>query len=330
MATDKYADARERLRDRRHRLETAISSYPGAGADLAGLLREVDAALERIEGGSYGLCESCDDPIEEDRLRLDPLLRRCIDHLTDQEKEALQQDLDLASRMQDAMLPERHLSKAGWEISYRYEPAGVLGGDYCDLVSSQTNEGEMFFLLGDVSGKGFGASMLMAGLRAIVRSLLATSSSVDRLMERTNQLFCESNIPSHFATLVCGCARPSGELEVCNAGHCPPILLRRGEPRDIAATGIPLGLFPRVKYATEKMRLEPGDTLVIYSDGLSEAANASDSEYGAERLGRLLRKMHRLSAVDLLDACLADLKAFQAQEPRADDLTLMAIKRAPV
>jgi sigma-B regulation protein RsbU (phosphoserine phosphatase) len=181
-------DLNQRLLDRRQRLQTAISEFKET-THLVRLLEEVDSALQRMDKGSYGLCEVCHEPIEEERLMADPLMRNCLDHLTSDQQRALEQDLDLASRIQTQLLPHKSLRFDGWEAYYHYEPAGPVSGDYCDLVSSETERGDIFFLLGDVSGKGVAASILMAHLHAMFRSLIAVGLSANQLVERANRIF---------------------------------------------------------------------------------------------------------------------------------------------
>jgi sigma-B regulation protein RsbU (phosphoserine phosphatase) len=326
MATVKGIDLRSELQSRRQRLESA-SEAVGPGGDVGRLLREVDQALERIDAGTFGLCDACHEAIEEDRLLADPLIRNCLDHLTPGERRALEQDLDLASRVQGGMLPKEDLRFAGWEASFHYEPAGAVSGDYCDLVPAQEAPGDLVFLLGDVAGKGLAASMLMASLRAILRTLVDSGLPVAALMERANRLFCESTLPSHFATLVLGRASPSGDLEICNAGHLPPLVLRRGEVLAVEPTGLPVGIFCSTRYEVHTLRLERGDGLLLFTDGLSEARDRSGSEYGLDRLTRRLTDCRDLSPRRLIETCVADVRAFQSGTPRADDLTLLAIRR---
>src|SRR5207249_7458938 len=146
-AEQKYL--RTELEQRRTRLHEALHS-PGADASLSELLTAVDTALSRIDQGTFGLCEACHDTIEAERLLADPLMRFCLDHLTQDEQRALESDLSLAARIQRRLLPEPGVELAGWEVRYHYQPAGMVSGDYCDLL--QTNNG-LLFLLGDVSGK---------------------------------------------------------------------------------------------------------------------------------------------------------------------------------
>ncbi len=315
---------RKQLLDRRERLQ---SSTPPAGQaeQIAKLLEEVDAALVRMDRGSYGLCEQCHDTIEAERLIADPLVRFCLDHLTSTQRRLLQQDLELAARIQTRLLPQPELHHDGWEICYHYEPAGPVSGDYCDVLDP--DGGGLLFLLGDVSGKGVAASMLMAHLHAMFRSLVGFALPMDELMERANRLFCESTIATHYATLVCGKANGRGDVTLCNAGHCPVLLVQQGHVVTVGSSGMPLGLFQETRYSVQNVRLEPGDCLLAYTDGLIEARNASDSEYGAERLARVAGANHSAAAAALLRACLDDCVAFRAGTSMADDLTIMALRR---
>jgi sigma-B regulation protein RsbU (phosphoserine phosphatase) len=186
------SEFQRQLLDRRERLESAIVQN-GDATQLRGLLEQVDAALDRIKQGTYGICETCHDTIERDRLERNPLVRFCLDHLTGPERQALQEDLDLALRIQQKLLPDREFRAAGWEAYYHYEPLGPVSGDYCDLVAE--GDKSIFFLLGDASGKGVAASLLMSQLHAIFRTLLALRLSPGQLLERANRLFCEFMLP---------------------------------------------------------------------------------------------------------------------------------------
>ncbi|MGH9749505.1 MAG: SpoIIE family protein phosphatase [Candidatus Polarisedimenticolia bacterium] len=318
---------REELLDRRRRLQEA-SARSGEDAALTRLLQDVDEALRRFEAGTYGLCDVCDDTVEKDRLLADPLLRTCLDHLNPGERRALERDLDLASRVQEVLLPAKDLDVGGWTSAFHYEPASVVSGDYCDLLAADGNGGDLYFLVGDVSGKGVAASLLMAGLRATVRTLIGAGLPVGALMDRANRLFCESTLPSHYATLVLGRATPAGEVEIANAGHCPPILIRRDEVTPVGPTGMPLGIFCRGDYAVSRAALHPGDAILLYTDGLSEARNPSGLEYGAGRLHDLARRGHGQTPRSILSSCLKDLAAFRAGAALGDDLTLLSIRRA--
>jgi len=323
MATSQM-DLRSDLIDWRKRLETAIDES-SESSHLASLLSEVDSALHRMHAGVAGICEECHETIEDDAVK-DPIARYCLECLNAQEQRALQNDLDAVSLVQYTLLPTQDLSVDGWRAFYHYEAAGPVSGDYCDLVCNEN--GDLFFLLGDVSGKGIAASMLMAHLHATFRSLIGLDLSVDQLVERANQVFANCTMPSYYATLVCGRARRSGSLEVCNAGHCPPLLISKGQVKSIDATGLPVGIFCREQYTASEFQLEPGDSLLLYTDGLTESRSPYDAEYGADRLTRVISTRHPLSPQALTAACIDDARSFRGGRSKTDDLTVMVIQRA--
>lgn len=323
MATTQI-DLRADLIDWRKRLETAIGESEQS-SHLAPLLSELDLALHRIATGSAGICEECEELIEDDAVK-DPIARFCLECLNKKEQRALQHDLDSLSLVQYTLLPKRDVSVDGWRAYYHYEAAGPVSGDYCDLVS--TENGDLYFLLGDVSGKGIAASMLMAHLHAIFRSLITLDLPVDQLVERANHVFADATMPAYYATLVCGRARRAGTIELCNAGHCPPLVIRKGEVTSIEATGLPIGIFCQERYSASPLQLEPGDSLLLYTDGLTESCDPVEAEYGMERLSRLVGARHSLGPQALTADCLEDARIFRAGQPRGDDLTVMVIQRA--
>jgi len=317
---------RDQLVDRRRRLESAVAWSP-AEPRLTRLLAEVDAALARLEQGAFGICEVCHEPVEADRVMADPLVRYCLDHLTPAERSALEFDLEMAATLQRGLLPRPDASHNGWEIAHTYRPLGAVSGDYCDLVVEDGPESGLFFFLGDVSGKGVAASMLMAQLHAIFRTLAAQHLDLARLFGRASRIFCESALSPYYATLVGGRAGAEGRLELSNAGHCPPLLVQGGKITRLEPSGTPLGMFSDGDYPVEELKLEPGDALVIYTDGLSEARNAEDQEYGEERVIDSARNQVRLGPRGIVEGCLGDLAQFMGGASLADDLTVMAIQR---
>jgi sigma-B regulation protein RsbU (phosphoserine phosphatase) len=314
---------RPEIVEKRMRLEAAAHSLSADYVDY--LLGEIDAALEKIDGGSYGLCETCHDPIEPDRLNSNPLVRFCLDHLTSEEIKAHERDLELATQIQTNLLPPRQITTRHWEAHYRYEPAGVVGGDYCEIAPTPDGN-SFFFAIGDVSGKGVAASLLMSHLSAIFRSLLSLDLPLADVILRANRLLCESTPATHYATLVAGRATESG-VELCNAGHCRPLLFRRNGMSRIEPSGLPLGLFCDGRYTVTPTQLEPEDTLVLYTDGITEAQDAEGNQYEEDRLIRSLRHPTARSAFDMADRVLRDVARFTGTRSRLDDLTLLIVRR---
>ncbi|HEY6359650.1 MAG TPA: SpoIIE family protein phosphatase [Vicinamibacterales bacterium] len=317
---------RGQLIARRQKLESATLSRSRSD-DVMRLLEEVDAALLRMDTGMFGLCDACGDPIEAERLLADPLTRFCLDHLTAREQRALEQDLDLAARIQRELLPKRDSQVEGWDVAYHYQPAGLVSGDYCDLIRGVS--GDAYVLVGDVAGKGVAAAMLMSHLSAMLRALLSVGLPLAQLIERASRVFCESTLPAHYATLVCGRASMSGEIEICNAGHPPPLVLRAGgEVERVEATGLPIGMFSSERFLSTTLRIAPGETLLFYTDGVVEAQDATGEEYGIERLSTVAASVATLPPTPFIERCIRDLAAFAGMRPRADDVTIMAVRRS--
>lgn len=323
MLTAEMDFLQSQLEVRKRRLETAITLAPD-NANAEALLREVDSALERFAGGTYGICETCHESVERDRLLADPLICYCLDHLTDAERTELQRDLDLASELQRGLLPAQDLKVDGWETSYHYAPLGPVSGDYCDLYP---RGGSLYFMLGDVSGKGVAASMRMTQLHALFRSLIGMGLPLAEIVVHINRFLCESALAGQYATLVCGCANPDGGVELFNAGHLPGIVGQRGAVQLLESTGLPLGMFRDAKFTSAHVNLSAGDVLFLFTDGLSETAGA-DGEYGVERVASLIGRSSPDCAAGVVSACLEDLRRFAGSYPGMDDVTLLALRRA--
>jgi sigma-B regulation protein RsbU (phosphoserine phosphatase) len=311
------------LVERRGRLQENIKYVPDA-AKLYNLLQQVDAALERIDNGSYGLCEVCHDPVEPERLLADPLLTVCLDHLSHPQRKALEQDLELAIKIQRNLLPQNNLKVNGWDICYHYSPAGTVSGDFCDLI--KTDDGSLLFALGDVSGKGISASLMMSHLHALIRSLLTFNLPVNEIVTRSNRLFCESTMFTHYATMVFGKANQNGNVELCVAGHNPPLIVRKDEIISLNATGVPVGLFNQSEYELINFNMHSGDTLVLFTDGLTEAS-LNETEYGDERLKNQLIHSEEQSSQNIINKILNDQKKFLNNSSSFDDVTIMVIKK---
>lgn len=328
--TDSYL--RQQLEKRREELKTNIAVLPADNAEeaapLLDLLQEVDSAVERMNEGTYGICEACHDTLGRERLINDPLAQMCLDCLTGEEQRALERDLELAARIQRGLLPQADTHFGDWRVHYRYKPAGVVSGDYCDVILPSNSDGKVIFLLGDVTGKGVAASLLMTHLHAMFRSLAGIGLELDKLMEMANRLFCESTIAGQYATLVCGSIGRDGAVEIASAGHFPALLLGKGGVSRIEATGLPLGMFTTSSYAVRRTRLERDDSLLLYTDGISEARDASGNEYGISGLSLAIGEKHGWAPMELVSACMKDLETHSSGTRQADDQTLMAIQWA--
>lgn len=316
----------QQLTVRRERLQS-IHDNNGASAEVARLVAEVDAALARIDTGTFGICEVCGGTLEAERLIADPLARVCLEELPAEELRRLQADLEMAGRIQRALLPPQNLAVHGWEVNYRYEPVGLVSGDYCDLIVANEPSGELVFLLGDVVGKGVSASLLMSHLHAMFRSLVTVRQPLAQMLAVASRLFCESTSAGQYATLIAGRADTTGRVELASAGHPPAFLLREGGVTRVESSGFPLGMFSDALFGTHNFELRPGDSLLFYTDGITESRSAAGEEFGVGRLEQLAGNRRGVSPADLVGQCFTELRSFSGSQPRADDVTLMALRR---
>ncbi len=322
---------RDQLEKRRTKLNEALVDPAVAAtptAPLVALLGEVDSALQRMDAGTYGICTECHDTVESDRLLADPLVTLCLDHLSNDEQRALERDLELAARVQRGLLPASDLTHGEWRVHYLYKPAGMVSGDYCDLIPPANEAGDLVFLLGDVAGKGVAASLLMTHLHAMFRSLAGVGLPLDKLLETANSVFCRSTIAGQYATLICGRATRSGEIEIGSAGHLAALMVGQDGVQQVNSTGVPLGMFGTSRYAIQTVKMNPGDNLLLFTDGISEAVNTSGVEYGTRRVAEFARGWHGRVPREFAAACLRDVQAHAQGAKQFDDQTLMVVHRA--
>jgi phosphoserine phosphatase RsbU/P len=323
MATTEISYLRNELEVRRQRLLEA-SRTEVADNSLRQLLDSVDLALSRIDKGTFGICEQCHDTIEADRLLCDPLVRLCLDHLSRDEQRALEDDLQMASRIQRTLLPREDWATDGWRARYHYQPANVVSGDYCDLIELEDG---FLFLLGDVAGKGVAASMLMSHLHATFRTLASQQLPLPMLMEHANRLFCESTAAGQYATMIVGYGSDDGRVEYVSAGHLPLLHVSKSGVESHDATGVPLGMFSSSHFPMCRAKLDAGDKLLLFTDGLTEMANQAGCEYGLSRVRALAAAHANAEPQELLSTCLEQARVFSAEVKPADDLTVLVLHR---
>ena len=244
-------------------------------------------------------------------------------------REQLRRDLELANRVQQALLPSRPPEIPGYESFDYYEPARQISGDFFSYVPLPG--GRTAVVLADVSGKGMSAALVMAALAADVRYCLASESDVATAVGRMNESFCRAGWDDRFATFVVAVLDPATHrLSLVNAGHMPPLL--RTAAGDVAAIGIeaaglPLGVDPETVYQATDVPFPAGATLVCYTDGISEALDHAQRPYGIERLTRVVAAAE--GAGDAGRRILADVERHAAGQVRSDDICLVCLSRAP-
>lgn len=271
-------------------------------------------------------CEVCDGELDQELLRTGPLKKVCLECLSEDERNALQHDLEVANQIQARLLPARNFSFGRWQIYYHYEPLGVVSGDHIDLIRPGRTGKDLHFLFGDVAGKGVAASILMANLQALFRSLVSQEMTLAEIMERANNLFYDSTAANSYVTLVAGRLEEGGRLEYANAGHNPPLLVRGDCVASLAAKALPFGLGADTRYEPEALTLDPHDFMFLYTDGVSEANDEAGEEYGSSRVEHSLNGLRGQPAQDVVQAALESLRSFQKGTPPVDDVTAMAIR----
>lgn len=249
--------------------------------------------------------------------------------LYEQEKSltSMQEEVRLASNIQVQLLPKKSPDVPGYQIAGKSIAAQVVGGDYFDFIV--INERHIAIALGDVSGKGLPASLLMANVQATLRGLSLNNTSAKDCITQANKLLHKSTSDEKFVTLFYGIL-DTQEHQLCftNAGHDNPFLLTSGsEPVRLKTGGIVLSIMDHYPFEEEIVSMDVGDILVVYSDGIPEAMNSANELYGEERLSELLVNSTKLSAGEIIDAVVNAAKKHAGTYPQSDDMTMLVVKR---
>ena len=256
--------------------------------------------------------------------------RRSIMHTLLREHDKQKRELEIARDVQERLFPQDYPAVAGLEYAGACRPAFEVGGDYYDFM--RLSDTELGIAIGDVSGKGISASLLMATLRAYVRGLTAMGEAdLCRLMTNLNRLVCESSAAERYATFFYGhYDSPARVLHYVNGGHHPPLLFRGtdGDSRVVRLeTGGPvIGLLPDCSYAQGRVSVQAGDVLVAFTDGISEAKDAADVEWGEERLTAAIQSHRAAGARELIRHIMAEADRYVAGAPQHDDMTLVVLQ----
>jgi sigma-B regulation protein RsbU (phosphoserine phosphatase) len=241
------------------------------------------------------------------------------------EKRRMEEDMRMAAEIQTGLLPREAPGVPGWDLAGCNRPCRTVGGDYYDFA---VEDGRLLLALGDVSGKGTGAALLMTVLRAAVRSHWREPVLADAVV-RINRTVCQNVPSSKFVTFFLAALDPAtGRLDYVNAGHNPPLLVRAdGGVDKLSDGGLVLGMFDDVVYDGGGVEMRPGDTLVVYSDGVTETWDPDGEEFAEERLRALAVEKRTLDAESLQQAILREIERFEAGARATDDRTIVVLKR---
>jgi len=244
------------------------------------------------------------------------------------DKARMEQELSIAGEMQQALLPPRQRRGVGFEAVGAMIPCRDIGGDFFDYL--ELPDGRIGFVLCDVSGKGPSAALMTAMIQGIFRSQAEDAHGPATTMTRVNRVMARRAIASKYATGFYGVLAPDGRFVSSNAGHNPPIVVKRdGTVHRLEKGGTPLGLFAASVFEEEELTLAPGDTLLLFSDGLSEAENSDLQEFGEDRLVESMAGERHREPEILLEFLLAAVREFAGSQPQSDDITALIV-RCPV
>ncbi|MBN2432055.1 MAG: SpoIIE family protein phosphatase [Acidobacteria bacterium] len=248
--------------------------------------------------------------------------------LLEEEKALLrmQEELRLAAHIQNNLLPEKAPPFPGYDIAGRSVPAKQVGGDYFDFMLLDGHR--LAFCLGDITGKGMPAALLMSNLQATVRGQAVLSESAGDCVKRANLMLYHSTTAEKFATFFYGILdRERHTLSYSNAGHNYPLLFRRnGALQHLKTGGIVLGCLEEYDFEEETLPFHAGDLLVVFSDGIPDAENRNEQEFGEEHLAEVIRRHRQETAAGLLERILMSVNEFAAGCPQRDDMTLLVIR----
>ncbi|NIS81240.1 MAG: SpoIIE family protein phosphatase [Anaerolineales bacterium] len=327
---------RESLVQRRDNLTEWIRSIPYTKKEvLLGPVPEqaflahvetIDEAIQKAEQGTLGRCEVCQDSVETELLEIDYTACVCLDHFSKAEKRQLESELELAQNVQRMLLPQALPDLPGLDLAAFTRPAQLVGGDYFDFIDFKDER--LGIAIADVAGHGVSAGLHMASVQSLLRVLVPGNLSPAEVARKLNRLFIHNVNYTTFVSLFIGSFDLTGKtLTYCNAGHNPPLLLQVDpdgmKESWLQPTGPAIGLVEEATFGEETVGLAMGDLLVLYTDGVTEAVNPRNEEFGVGRMQDVIRAHSQESSEELIRGIRQGLETFIEEQAPADDLTLV-------
>jgi serine phosphatase RsbU (regulator of sigma subunit) len=241
---------------------------------------------------------------------------------------AMAKEMEQAGQIQRGLLPETAPVVKGLDLAGKTVAARTCGGDYFDFLTFP--DGRVAAMVGDVAGKGMPAALMMSSLQARVQVVFEEADDLARKIARLNKIICANCPDNRFITFFMTVMDPAtGELVYANAGHNPPVLVRTAGGFDLLneGGGVILGILPMASYKESRVAMQPGDVLILYSDGVTEAVNPAGEDFGEDRIADLVRAMRDQPATEICDALHAAVTAFTEGAPPADDITVVVARR---
>ena len=239
------------------------------------------------------------------------------------EKAKMEQEMRIAAEIQQALLPEPRVTLGFAEAAAASIPCRSIGGDFFDYIDDKSKFG---FALGDVAGKGPPAALMSAMMQGMFAAQAQYADGPAEAVTHMNKALCRRGLESRFVTLMFGMMDGAGSLTYCNAGHNPPFVLGKSGIRRLEDGGPVVGLLEFAPYSQDTVRLDPGDLIVIFSDGVSEALNAAGEEFGDARLEEVATGVREASSAVVVEKIVASVREFTKGAPQSDDITVMVIR----
>jgi sigma-B regulation protein RsbU (phosphoserine phosphatase) len=290
-------------------------------------LNVIHEELEKIEEGTFGICEICNQPVDDELLKMDYTATVCLGHYTEEELRQLENELELSQVVQRALLPQQPPEIPGISIAGFSRPAQIVSGDYFDFLKFK--DGAHGIVMADVSGHGVSAGMLMTSLQTAFHTLTPETGSPLDVLERINRLYIHNIKFTTFVTIFFAKFDAATRIfTYANAGHNSGYLYRASTKEEfwLRPTGPAIGLMEGFIIGTEDIELKDDDILLLYTDGITEALNSQGEQFGSERLAKLIQKNTALSAQELANAILLEVTDFSDGKSFVDDITIITCK----
>jgi sigma-B regulation protein RsbU (phosphoserine phosphatase) len=338
MVTELYGRIQEGLEEKQEKIIQFLETAPETEKEnclcddensVEEHLHVIETSLDKIEEETLGVCVVCHGHVDAVLLEMDYTAAVCLDHYSDEERRRLESELELSQVVQRALLPQQIPNIQGVELAAFSRPSEIIGGDYFDFFHFR--DGTPGLVIADVSGHGVSAGMLMSSLQTAIRTMAPETDVPGEILERVNRFYIHNINFTTFVTVFLARYDPSTRtLTYVNAGHNPPAVRRKSDSMItwLRPTAPAIGLAEEFRARMEVISFEEGDSLLLYTDGVTEVLNFSNEEFGQERLAVLVQQNGDRPAPDLLQAVRRAVSAFGGERPLMDDVTMVALRIA--
>lgn len=287
----------------------------------------IETSLKKAEDGTLGICKVCHGYVDENLLEMDYTSSICLDHFSPEERRRLEDELELSQIIQRALLPQKIPIVQGLDLAVFNRPSDILGGDYFDFL--EFKDGAFGVAIADVVGHGVSASIIMSSLQTALRTLVPQHNSPTDVLGQINHFYIHNiNLTTFITAFLAHFDAKTQTLTYSNAGQTPPLLIKpKGRQSSwLKPTSAAIGLVEAYDPQHASVQLSKGDIVFFYTDGVTEASNPKDEQFGMKRLEMLLTANTDLSAQEIVSLVREEVREFSDGQPLADDTTMVALK----